>query len=520
MVSAFRGRALPEPARLVGWAWCMDRYTLELPLPPYLTAIAGRHRPRDLGGWRLMPERYAPSDDLLAHVTFALRYEGVNLAVLEALAHAVAPDSIAAAVRSAPSGAYARRLWFLYEWLTGTRLDLPDAGKVKAVNAVDPTLQVALPHGAISARHRVRDNLPGTRGFCPLVRRTPPIVRAQDAGLAELARAVLGRTHADILARAAAFLLLSDSRASFRIEGETPSPDRARRWGQSIARAGTTRLSIPEFEALQRLVVGDARFVRLGLREEGGFVGEHDRTTGEPLPGHISARAEDLGSLMEGIVAHDARTLEGRMDPVVAAAVIAFGFVYVHPFEDGNGRIHRWLIHHVLAASGFSPAGVVFPVSAVMLRNLDAYRGVLESYSRPLLGCIEWRPTGRGNVEVLNDTARWYRYFDATAHAEYLYSCVETTVREDLPAEFAWLEAYDRFAGEVQRIADMPARTVDLLHRFLRQHSGRLSGRAREREFAALQDDEVARIEAIYAASVAHLSGRSSSDPSTDDEST
>ena len=33
----------------------------------------------------------------------------------------------------------------------------------------------------------------------------------------------------------------------------------------------------------------------------------------------------------------------GLMDPIVAAAVLAFGFVYVHPFEDGNGRIHRYL---------------------------------------------------------------------------------------------------------------------------------------------------------------------------------
>jgi hypothetical protein len=38
-----------------------------------------------------------------------------------------------------------------------------------------------------------------------------------------------------------------------------------------------------------------------------------------------------------------------EVDPVVAAAILAFGFVYIHPFEDGNGRIHRYLIHHVLA---------------------------------------------------------------------------------------------------------------------------------------------------------------------------
>jgi hypothetical protein len=227
--------------------------------------------------------------------------------------------------------------------------------------------------------------------------------------------------------------------------------------------------------------------------------------TGAPLPEHISARAADLPSLVGGVIAYDERATADGMDPVVAAAVEAFGFVYVHPFEDGNGRIHRWLIHHVLAAMGFAPPDVVFPVSAVMLREIGAYRDVLESYSRPLLPLIRWRPTGRGNVEVLNETAPWYRYFDATRHAEFLYHCVAVTVRHDLPYEVAYLEAFDRFAEGVTAIVDMPRRTIDLLHRFLRQNHGRLSKRARTREFGALDDDEVARIEALYAEGAASL---------------
>jgi hypothetical protein len=44
----------------------------------------------------------------------------------------------------------------------------------------------------------------------------------------------------------------------------------------------------------------------------------------------------------------------------------------------------------------------------------------------------------------------------------------------------------------------MPSATVDLLFRFLRQSGGRLSQRAREREFGALSDDEVTRVQEIY----------------------
>ena len=504
-VSLFRENAPPEGTRATGYAWLIGRYGLRLPQPPVLTAIGGQHRARGQAAWVIRSERYAPEESFVAHVSFALKWEGLDLAVLSALFRAVPASTIELAIRETPVGTQTRRLWFLYEWLTGQRLDLPDARKIAAVNVVDPRKQFALSHGEVSTRHRVRNNLPGTREFCPLVRRTPALTALAESGLGDTVRAVIDAVHPDVLARAAAFLLLSDSRASFHIEGEKPSRDRAHRWAQSIASAGVTALSIDTLEALQSVVIGDSRFVHLGLRTQGGFVGTHDRATQEPLPDHISARHEDLHSLMHGIAAFDERAGRGAMDAVVAAASEGFGFVYVHPFEDGNGRVHRWLLHHVLSAAGFAPAGVVFPVSAVMLREITAYRAVLEGYSKPLLPNIDWRPSADGNVEVLNDTADWYRYFDATAHAAFLYHCVRTTIESDLPYEVAYLKAYDAFTTAISSIVDMPERTLDLLHRFLRQNHGRLSKRARSGEFASLTDEEVAEIEARYAASVADL---------------
>lgn len=73
------------------------------------------------------------------------------------------------------------------------------------------------------------------------------------------------------------------------------------------------------------------------MRNLGGFVGEHDRVSRGPLPDHISARPEDLPSLVDGLSAFDAGAAR-QLDPVVAAAALAFGFVYIHPFEDGNGQ--------------------------------------------------------------------------------------------------------------------------------------------------------------------------------------
>ncbi|MDF1614192.1 Fic family protein [Desulfurivibrio dismutans] len=291
--------------------------------------------------------------------------------------------------------------------------------------------------------------------------------------------------------------MLKDSKSSYAIEGERAPQDRIQRWGRVIGEAGRQALDLEEFLRLQRIVIGDARFTKLGLRDEDGFVGDHERDTQMPLPGHISARPEDLTALIDGVIAFD-RGPARQLDPVIAATILAFGFVYIHPFEDGNGRIHRYLIHHVLAQRGFNPPGVVFPISAAILGQIDEYRRVLENYSSRLLPLVEWEPTDRFNVRVLNDTGDFYRFFDATPHAEFLYACVRKTVEEDLPYETDFLRRYDRFRQLVTGFIDMPDRMVDLLFRFLNQNDGHLSNRARQREFEALSDEEAQRLEGIY----------------------
>ena len=93
----------------------------------------------------------------------------------------------------------------------------------------------------------------------------------------------------DLLARTVAFLLLKDSKSSFAIEGEHPAQDRIQRWGRAIGQAGRQPIDLDELLRLQRIVIGDARFVHLGLRTESSFVGERDRgyagaPVGSPVP--------------------------------------------------------------------------------------------------------------------------------------------------------------------------------------------------------------------------------------------
>jgi hypothetical protein len=498
-VVSVMGQVVPDGVRPTGYAALAAAYELDVPAPDVLFAVSERYSLRTEGRWSILTPRYQLPDTFVSHLAFALRHEAVDLGLLAALfRRPEAATAISSWVRRQPTGRHPRRAWFLYEWLTGEKLDLPQAPRVSTADVLDPERQFFI-SGQISSRHRVRDNLPGTRMFCPLVRLSDPLMATLAGDLAEEARAIVRRTAPDLMARAAAFLLLKDSKASYIIEGERPPQDRIQRWGQALGEAGQTKLTEDALLRLQRLVIGrDTRFLHMGWRTQGGFVGSRDRETNGPLPDHVSARPDDLAALIGGMLAFAERSEAGGLDPIVSAACVAFGFVFIHPFEDGNGRVHRWLIHHILARRGFNPVGINFPVSAVFLERIDAYRATLEHFSRPRLSLTQWETTPQLNVRVLNNTGDLFRFFDATHQTEFLSACVLETIRNTLPREVEYLRGYDLAKGRIQEFLEMPDAQFDLMLGFLRQNGGRFSKRAREKEFAALTDEEVSAIESVY----------------------
>ncbi len=500
-VISVMGQAVPDGVRPIGYTALAAAYELDVPAPDILFAISERHSLRTEGRWSILTPRYQLPNTLVSHLAFALRHEAVDLGLLAALfRRPEAAIAIKSWVRRQPTGRHSRRAWFLYEWLTGEQLDLPPAPRVSAADVLDPERQFVI-SGQIIPRYRVRNNLPGTRLFCPLVRVSDPLVAMLASNLAEEARTIVRRTAPDLMARAAAFLLLQDSKASYIIEGERPPQDRIQRWGQALGEAGQTTLTEDALLRLQRLVIGrDTRFLQLGWRTQGGFVGSRDRETNAPLPDHVSARPDDLKKLIMGMLQFAERSEVGGLDPIVSAACLAFGFVFVHPFEDGNGRVHRWLIHHILARRGFNPAGINFPVSAVFLERIEAYRATLEHFSRPRLSLTQWETTPELNVRVLNKTSDLFQFFDATHQTEFLSACVLETIRKTLPREVEYLRSYDLAKVRIQEFLEIPDSQFDLMLGFLSQNAGHFSKRAREKQFAALTDQEVLDIETIYAA--------------------
>lgn len=499
-ITAFQEYTVPEPnLQLAGYSALIRVYNLVVPLPHQLSAVSQQHRDYVEGKWKVFTKRYKPDNTLGAHLTFALKYEGVNLLVLKSLFRNIDQAELLDFIHNEPKGRYPRRIWFLYEWLMDQELPVDDLDSINYVDVIDTKLQYGGPT-EFSKRHRVRINLPGTKEFCPLVQKTEVLEAFRKKHLDQQVNETLGSIHKDLITRAAAFMLLKDSKASFAIEGESPQQDRAERWGRAIGQAGQKELTQEELLRLQDLVIKDSRFVTMGFRKEGGFVGVHDRVSGAPIPDHISAKWEDVPDLITGFIETKQKlTKEEDFDPVIAAAALSFGFAFIHPFEDGNGRIHRYLIHHVLSKMEFAPKGLIFPISAVILERIDEYREVLESYSKPLLNFIEWRATPEGNVDVLNETKDYYRFFDATKQAEFLYKCVEQTVMETLPEEVEYLENHDKMRTFITYHFDMPDKTMENLIGFLRQNNGSLSNRARNKEFSSLTYDEVEMIEKAYA---------------------
>jgi hypothetical protein len=488
---------MPADTRLAGWSALVQTYGVQAPVrrPSAVSKqhVKGSHR--EEGDWNVFDKRYWPGESFGDQLTFALRNEDIDLLILKRLFDAVPVDTITAFVRLAPTGAYNRRAWFLYEFLTSRTLDIPDAAEGSFVDLLDDQFYfTAKPQ--LSRRHKIRNNLLGTAAFCPVIRRTKALQEfvAREFGIR--ANEVIGRTGANVVARAASFLLLADSRASFEIEGEKPPRGRLERWGRAVLQAGKNPLTVDEIVRLHTVLIEDTRFTKTGLRPDGVFLGERN-DEGDPLPEFIGARPDDLQLLMEGMIAANGRMREGEFDAVLQAAATAFGFVYIHPFEDGNGRLHRCLIHHVLAERKFTPPGLVFPVSPVMLDRIDTYRDTLRAHSAPLMDFIKWRPTPERNVTVLNDTADLYRYFDCTEAAEFLYACVERAIDKDLPREIEFLRRNDEALRRIMNTVEMPDRMAENLIRFIRQNGGALGRKRREGEFEKLTDEEVLSIEAI-----------------------
>lgn len=486
--------------RLAGYAALIERYGLDVTPNWHRSVVttSGIHRIDSSEGIveEVYPPKYWPGDTPGDHLEFALKYDGTNLAILASLFQIVTERDVLEYVSSRPTGKYARRLWYLYEFLTGKKLPLDDVKRGNYIDLLEPAEYYTVNPARQIRRQRINDNLLGNPRFCPTVRRTETLRDFETANLPERCREVVSGYSAELLRRALGYLYTRETKSSFEIEHIKPTSTRTERFATLLQLAEQEdfceKLRLIE---LQNRIV-DQRFRDSDYRTSQNYVGETIAWQTEGI--HFACpKPEDLADLMEGLIAAHKRMDESDVSPVVHAAVIAYGFVFLHPFEDGNGRIHRFLIHNILARRGFTPKGVMFPISASMLKNRADYDTSLEAFSKQIMALVEYSLDEEGCMIVHNDTAMWYRYIDMTAQAEALFKFIDQTIEIELTRELAFLANYDEARKAIQEIVDMPDRKIDLFIRFCLQNNGRLSAQKRASHFDFLSAEEIESMERV-----------------------
>ncbi len=245
------------------------------------------------------PARNWPGERACDHLEFAIKYDGINLALLCSLFRYIEPQELADFILEHPVSIPRRKLWFLYEFLTGTTLPLDDAAKGNYTLLLDSEEYYTLKNGIRSPRQRIINNLTGSAAFCPLVRRTDRLKEVEHKNLTEQCDYMLDAYPPELLHRALGYLYRKETRSSFEIEHIKPTPSRIEKFISLLTLAETEDFcQSSRLLGLQNMIV-DSRFADSDFRTTQNYVGQ-TITFQKEIVHYISPKPEDVESLMEG----------------------------------------------------------------------------------------------------------------------------------------------------------------------------------------------------------------------------
>lgn len=347
------------------------------------------------------------------------------------------------------------------------------------------------------------------REFCPVVVRTEQVARYENYDCGQALADLEVEFGAEVLLRSAVWLTIKESRASFQIEHEERHVDRVRRFAAAMERrcGRSDNPFDPEtLTQLQTEILGEA--TRYGVRKSPVFVG-HDGGF-EPVIDYVAPDWKDAPGLLQGLANSMART--SGAPALVRSAVASFGFVFIHPMADGNGRISRFLVNDLLRRDGAVPAPFILPISATITNSTHervGYDRVLERFSRPLMQRFADRYRFGPEVEcedgirtnfifdAYDEAMPAWQYMDLTAQVEYLGHVVQLTIEREMSAEAIFLRDMERARDAVKNYLEGPNTDIDKIIRSLRENQWKLSGKL-AKAFPQLQDTRLA--EAIIGA--------------------
>lgn len=484
------------PADPIGAAWLARHHDINITgRLPVISQVGGRRTTQILVRHRLetYTETMRPASHPAAHLQFHLRHEVPHLEFLTQLFAQSGASLVQAWIDAEPTGQYARRAAFLYEWLTDDTLKPPVRLGGNYVDALDSaTLVTASKEYSVKVqRWRINNNLPGTRYFCPTIVKTDNVMKACRLDVPALFQKLTIEFGEDLLLRAATWMTLRESKASFTIEGEASQASRIQRFADVLARRtgqDDVPLSDTALAQLQREILGQRTTLsHFGVRQSPVFVGE---TVGyQNIVHYVAPPSADVPAMLDGLHVFLERT-QGQSS-VMRSAIAAFGFVYIHPLADGNGRVHRFLINDILRRDEVIPDPIILPVSAVITDDVGerrSYDYVLDAVSRPLMQKVrddvafESEPTIYPDGVVSNlafsgdEQARpTWRYPDLGAHVVFLSNIISRTLTEQMREQSRYLRNHINARRSLKEIIEMPDQQADRVLRSVKQNHGKLS---------------------------------------------
>lgn len=489
----------------LGFKWVAKHLVIEPVQPFAVVSNLGTSRRTIIGSIR--EETYSvaarPEPTIAAHLAFGLKHELINLEFLSRLYAILDPCVLEDWIRNEPTGVYARRAGFLFEWLTGRRLNVPDTSSGNYIEALDPDEFIVASRSRNVPRWRVRDNMPGNRAFCPTIRKTGIVRELEQYDCSAALDALEVQFGVDVLMRSAVWLSIKESRASFAIEHEEKQADRVKRFAAVMERrCGQSKdpLSVQTLTELQTEILGTA--TRYGVRQSPVIVGH---THGfDNIVDYIAPPWECTTELLDGLRQSLART--AGASPVLRAAIASFGFVYIHPMSDGNGRISRFLVNDVLRRDGAIPAPFILPISATITNKTQqraGYDRALEALSRPFM--LKYQENYRFGIQYAcadgirsnfrfdsyDDALPTWRYPDLTQQSEYIGDVIRLTIEVEMRKEARLLRDIERARDSVKNHLEGPNADIDQIIRSIRENDWKVSNKL-VKAFPPLADTNLA----------------------------
>lgn len=494
--------------RLAGYTYLIEELGLAMPALGLELGIGNKSSdeilPYGFTRIKVLAKSRKVEDSVFGNLEAAINYQGIRLAYLKPIFEKILKDELTQYIALKPQAVQRRCIWFLYEWLTGNKLDLPNS-KSNYAPLLDEEYYFCCKEGVKDARTRIINNTLGNINFCPMIRKTPEIIELQYKDLMAEAQQKLMLIHKyvnpELLGRSVQYLYTKETKSSTEIEKESTDEDKMRKFHRVLKTAGTIPLSKRRLLDIQHEIVRSNKKDE-DYRADEIYVGEtrpswHDGV--EENIHYIGPKSEHVPKLMQGLFEmHRALLLDNTLPSMMHAAILSFGFVYIHPFSDGNGRIHRYLIHDVLKSRRTISQDFIIPVSATILLNNAKYDRVLEKLSKPVMALIDYDLDEKDHsITINNDINFMYQYPDLTDHVVFLYEMMKTSISQDLMQEVIYIVKYDAVKKEIEKRYDIPNKELNLLIALVLQNNGTLSIRKRKRFYGWIAEAGLKELERV-----------------------